>query len=279
MIRPRFTRFSNKVLCSLNIAGTVVIAVLVQCAPTTSQYEKETLLPEIDVIEVKENSDEAIQLAKDAKLDVEMLNTRITDIDNKLFTLSEEMEMISIAKIEELENRAALLTEAVKELQIAVQDIDSVLRSISVSSRKTKKGARPTFAVSDAGGILGSKSENVQYQRARQAFNSRNYSKAIMLYKNILKEFPKGTYTPHCHYWIGESYYATGDFANAIASFNTVFDYPRNPKLDDAQLKIGLSYLKIGKYTRAKEALEKLIRNYPSSEYVGRAKKYIAEMK
>ena len=47
------------------------------CAKNVPPPEGSALLPEIDVIQVKENSDEALKLAQEAKLDVEALNSKV----------------------------------------------------------------------------------------------------------------------------------------------------------------------------------------------------------
>jgi TolA-binding protein len=57
-----------------------------------------------------------------------------------------------------------------------------------------------------------------------------------------------------------------------------VFEYRNTSKADDAQLKIGLSYLKMGQRGRAKAEFDKLIDRYPGSEYVPRARKYLSEI-
>ena len=46
------------------------------------QTQNEALLPEIDVVQVKENSEEALKLAQEAKLDVQMMNSKLIDMDN-----------------------------------------------------------------------------------------------------------------------------------------------------------------------------------------------------
>ena len=237
------------------------------CASTRPQTGNEALLPEIDVIQVKEHSDEALKLAQEAKLDVEMVNNKLTETDNRLILLSEEVSSVSIAKIEEIENRLALLIEAYKDLQAQVTAIEAMPRHAP-----RKKRAKPaTFS-------LGS-TEYEMYQGALRTFNSRSYDKAIELFNDVLKQYPDGEYAGNARYWIGECYYALGDYASGVASFTHVFDVKGSPKADDAQFKVGLSYLKMGQPAMAKEELKKLVDRYPASEYVERAKKYLAEIR
>jgi tol-pal system protein YbgF len=256
-----------------NLPVIAVIVSLIGCAASRQQLSNESLLPEIDVIQVKEQSDEALKLAQEAKLDVEVVTNKLTETNNRLILLSEEVSSVSIAKIEEIENRLSLLIEAYKDLQARVAVIESQpLRS------PVKKKAAATFSPSSAAPLLGSGEYDI-YQSALRTFNSRVYDKAITMFTDLIKQYPNGDYADNARFWIGECYYASGDYASGVASFTHVFDFKNSAKADDAQFKIGLSYLKMGQPAMAKEELKKLIDRYPSSEYVGRAQKYLTEIR
>ncbi len=250
----------------------VIAVVLGGCSSSLNQLENETLLPEIDVVQVKEYSEEALKLAQEAKIDVQMINTKLADIDQRLVVLSEEVSSVSLAKIEELENRLSLLIEAFKDLHEQMAAIE-VLPQIRVG--KKKKTA--VFSPSEAGALVTS-SEYDHYQSALRTYDKHTYDKAREMFVDLLKKYPKGEYRDKAQYWIGECYYAKGDYANAIASFNKVFEYKRSSKADDAQLKLGLSYLRMGKNGMAADEFKRLINRYPGSEYVPRAEKYLSEI-
>ncbi|MBN1578884.1 MAG: tol-pal system protein YbgF [Chitinispirillaceae bacterium] len=250
------------------LCASVPVIMCIGCAASHQQIGNEALLPEIDVIQVKEHSDEALKLAQEAKLDVEMVTNKLTEIDNRLILLSEEVSSVSIAKIEELENRLALLIEAYKDLQAQVTALEAMPRT---SSKKN----RPPATFSPA---LGSPEYDL-YQTGIRTFENRVYDKAIEIFTDVIKQYPQGKYVDNARYWIGECYYALGDYASGIASFTHVFDSKNSSKADDAQFKIGLSYLRMGQQAMAKAELKKLIDRYPASEYIERAKKYLGEIK
>lgn len=245
---------------------------LVDCGSSLKKMEGETLLPEIDVVQVKEYSEEALKLAQEAKIDVQMINTKISDIDNKLMVLTEEVSSVSLAKIEELENRLSLLIEAFKDLHEQMASIE-VLPQVRVGKKKSA-----TFSPSDAATLVTS-SEYDHYQNALRTFDKRAYDKANEMFADLLKKYPEGEYRDKAQYWIGECFYAKGDYANAIAAFNKVLKYTKSSKADDAQLKLGLSYLRMGKNDMAADEFKRLINRYPGSEYVPRAEKYLADIK
>ena len=122
------------------LSTVVPVILVIGCAASRQQLGNEALLPEIDVIQVKEHSDEALKLAQEAKLDVEVVTNKLTETDNRLILLSEEVSSVSIAKIEELENRLALLIEAYKDLQAQVTALEAMPRS-----RAKKSTGKATF--------------------------------------------------------------------------------------------------------------------------------------
>jgi len=256
------------------LAAGAAVALSTGCASTMNQSSAQALLPEIDVVQVKENSDEALKLAQEAKLDIEVINTKLTELDNRLVLLSEEVSAVSIAKIEELENRLSLLIEAYKDLQARMN-----AHEVSVHGKPKAAGPAPSFAPSAGAPLLNTSSEYDDYHGALRVFNSRNYAQALKLFNETAQKYPQGSYADNCQYWIGETHYALGEYAAAVAAFGRVLKFENSSKADDAQLKIGLSYLKMGQAGTAKAELKKLIDRYPASEYVPRAQKYLADMK
>lgn len=250
----------------------VITGLTIGCGPSLRKLEGETLLPEIDVVQVKEYSEEALKLAQEAKIDVQMINTKISDIDNKLMVLTEEVSSVSLAKIEELENRLSLLIEAFK-------DLHEQMAALKVSPRiRVGKRKSATFSPSDAATMVTS-SEYDHYQNALRTFDKRAYGTAKDMFSDLLKKFPKGDYSDKAQYWVGECFYAKADYANAIAAFNKVLKYKKTSKADDSQLKLGLCYLRMGKNGMAADEFKRLINRYPASEYVPRAEKYLADIK
>ena len=61
-------------------------------------------------------------------------------------------------------------------------------------------------------------------------------------------------------------------------AFEKVLAFTKTNKNDDAQLKLGLCYIKLGDKERAKIAFQKLVDNYPTSEFVSLAKRFISQM-
>ena len=257
--------------------GTAVaaLALCTGCAGTAPKTQNDAILPEIDVVQVKENSEEALTTAQEAKRNIEVITNKLAEIDNRPGSPSGDSSGASHAKIEEIEKRLALLAEALKDLQAQVV----VLQNAPVPRASAKGSQAGPAAVSPSPAAPAGGSENDAYQNALRVFNSRNYEQAQKLFSDIIKQYPAGAYTDNCWYWSGECSYAMLDWPRAISLFQKVLEFTNSSKADDAQLKLGMCYMKTGQGALAKAEFRRLIERYPGSEYVPRAQKYISEMK
>ena len=250
------------------------LALFSGCASNKAATD-EALLPEIDVVQVKEYSEEALKLAQEAKLDVQMLGNKLAETDNRLVGVSEQMEQVSPAKIEELDNRIALLTEAFKELYQKVAAIE-ILPQIKIAKVTTSKPA--VFSPGDPTSLITSSDYDL-YQTALKTFDAKSFPKARELFLSVIEKFPDGDYADKSQYWVGECFFAEAAYAQAVAALNKVMEYRESAKADDAMMKLGLCYLRLGKNDLAVEQFNRLMQRYPGSEYVPRAQKYVSEIK
>jgi tol-pal system protein YbgF len=117
-----------------------------------------------------------------------------------------------------------------------------------------------------------------RYQEALQTYRSRRYADAIQKFEALIATNTKHTLADNCQYWIGEAYYDQGNYTQAIVAFEKVFTYSGSNKDDSAQLKVGLCYVKLNDKPRAKDEFQKLVNNYPNSEYIGIAKRFIGQI-
>jgi outer membrane protein assembly factor BamD (BamD/ComL family) len=69
-----------------------------------------------------------------------------------------------------------------------------------------------------------------------------------------------------------------GNFAKAVTAFRKVLAFQESEKADDAQLKLGYCYLRLGERRRAVEEFKKVVSLFPDSEYTERAKEELAKL-
>jgi tol-pal system protein YbgF len=116
------------------------------------------------------------------------------------------------------------------------------------------------------------------YEEALSQFYSKRYSDAIAQFNTLLAQFPDHSLASNCVYWIGESYFGSGNYSEAVNAFNRVFSYPRSLKKDDALLMLGRSHLQLNQREEARQAFDRLIKEFPTSEFVAKAEQWLNRM-
>jgi tol-pal system protein YbgF len=110
------------------------------------------------------------------------------------------------------------------------------------------------------------------YDDALQSFRSKRYDEAVVKFQSLLDGGVAANLADNCHYWLGESNYGKRNYAEAIGHFERVFEYKKSEKYADAQFMIAQSYERLKEKAKAKEAYEKVVKEFPTSRLVGKAK-------
>ncbi|MBN2356017.1 tetratricopeptide repeat protein [candidate division KSB1 bacterium] len=117
-----------------------------------------------------------------------------------------------------------------------------------------------------------------RYNYARSLYEAKKYNQALQEFSALLASDINNELSDNAQYWIGECYYGLRAYNQAIIEFEKVFTFNRSDKYDDAQLKLGYCYLRIGNVEKARSELNKLITNYPDSEFVSKAQHYLQQL-
>jgi tol-pal system protein YbgF len=285
------------------LLGTLLLA---GCASAPKLRTADPSLPEIDVLQLKENSDEALKLAQENKLELQTVDAKLRELEDRISSLGDELANLPTAKLEELGQQVALMTSQLHSLEERVAKgppgpapkpplqtfsptaLDSAgsgpghesdtakagaARPKETPAAQARPAAKPPARKAPAGDA-----ESAIYRKAFDLYYGRDYAGAIGRFEALLKQFPSSTYADNCFYWIGECRFAQGNFNKAISSFRKVFTFPGTEKADDAQLKLGYCYLRLGDRRQAAVEFEKVVSLYPDSEYTERAKEELAKL-
>jgi len=77
--------------------------------------------------------------------------------------------------------------------------------------------------------------------------------------------------------YVGRFYYRTDKYQAAIGRLKESLEkYPKATVNDEALFLLGNAYLQTGEPAKAKESLERLVKDYPQSQFAGKAKKLLA---
>ena len=98
------------------------------------------------------------------------------------------------------------------------------------------------------------------------------------MFQALIQRDMNNALSDNCQYWIGEGYFGLKDYQKAVIEFEKVFSYSNTNKDDDAQLKLGITYIRMGQKEDARRELTRLLSNYPNSEFTALARKLLEEL-
>lgn len=107
------------------------------------------------------------------------------------------------------------------------------------------------------------------YDAAFQALREQRYDRAEGGFKTFMQKFPSDALAGNAQYWLGETFYVRGNFAEAAKVFAQGYQkYPKSTKAPDNLLKLGLSLSQTGKKQDACVTLMQLGKQFPSAAAV-----------
>ncbi len=124
----------------------------------------------------------------------------------------------------------------------------------------TPSDARPPQTGSPQG------SSKEQYAAAFALMQKANYAAAGAAFADFLSRYPDDALADNARYWLGESYYARGDYAQAAETFFDAYDRNKaGPKAPDTLLKLGMALGNLNKKKEACATFRELSRAFPNA--------------
>ena len=109
--------------------------------------------------------------------------------------------------------------------------------------------------------------ERVAYEAAFDRLKAGRYDESSRAFQQFLGQYPDGALAPNAIYWLGESYYATQNYAFAAQQFRALLErFPAHDKAAGAMLKLGLSQYGLGQQDAAQATLAQVVRSYPGTD-------------
>ena len=177
------------------------------------------------------------------------------------------------------------LRNEINELELKLSDKDSEISNlkseIATKDEKISQLEKTEYTGSESSersSFTATGNFKQDYQSALSEYYNRNYKGAIQMFKDLLARDATNSLSDNCRYWIGECYYGLSDYNQAIIEFTKVFSFTNPNKADASQLKLGLCYWRLGDRDRARQEFERLISDYPESEFIAKAQEFIAKL-
>ncbi len=193
----------------------------------------------------------------------------------------------SDAKIAQLQTSMTELLERIDVLNDRMTKLESALaagqsgapaaQSAPVQSPMVRAAEAHKPAVSSA---LASAHVAETYRTALMLFGEGKIAEARKMFQAVFDAEPTGDLADNALFWIGETYYQTRDYANAVRYYRRVTtEFSDQNKAPDALFKIALSQEKTGDLALARQTLEEVMQKYPYSSPAASAKYELKRIK
>ena len=132
-----------------------------------------------------------------------------------------------------------------------------------VQQQQTEGNAIETVSLDPA---ATGESPEALYERSNESLLRRQFAEAEAGFSNFLQKYPDHGLAGAAQYWLGETFYAQGDFKRAAASFLQGYKkYPKSRRAPDSLLKLGISLNRLGQGEQACAAYAAVSAEYPKA--------------
>lgn len=195
---------------------------------------------------------------------IEDLRTENTSLKQKIVKLEQDNRTLN-----------TMMAESESKIQAERWRADSLQLALTTMPVTI---AAPVTAAEEGEPVAETPMNITSYEEALQAFNANRYDEAISALEGMLSQGVSKELEDNCNYWIGESRYAKKQYQHAISAFEAVMTFASSEKKGDAQFMMAQSYERLGNKAKAKEGYEKVVKDYPMSKVVKKAKERWARL-
>ncbi len=178
------------------------------------------------------------------------------------------------------------MTELLERIDVLNDRINKLESAVAASAAPAQARSSAPPAVGPAAppatgnGPLASARIAETYRSALVLFGQGKIAEARSTFQRVFDEEPSGDLADNALFWIGETYYQTGDYTDAVRYYRRVTtEFADQNKAPDALFKIALSQEKSGDLVLARQTLEEVIRKYPYSSPAASAKTELKRIK
>jgi tol-pal system protein YbgF len=169
-----------------------------------------------------------------------------------------------LERIDVLNERIARLEE--DRVPAAAPAAAAVPQPASAEATPVAAPAQPQSA------LVGAKLAD-DYRQAIILFGRGRHAEARRGFQAVFDSDPAGDLADNALFWIGETYFAAGDYTNATRFYNRVVnEFSEENKAPDALFKIALAQERTGDLSLARKTLQQVIDRYPYSSPASSAK-------
>ncbi len=216
-----------------------------------------------------DSADAAVVQAQDLEENVRQLTGEVERMGFEREEQTEKQKRIqddNNQRFIDLENR---LREIERRLQQADAEKDRAEKALKAAEKKRKdQEAAALKAENDKKDKIkatyGKKNAKTLYNEAFASIKKQDYKTAEKQFEAFLELYPKNDLAGNAQYWLGESYFARGQFDKAAVAFAEGFQkYRDSQKAPDNLFKLGLTMARMNKKEEACIAFKNFSAEYP----------------
>lgn len=168
-----------------------------------------------------------------------------------------------------------------RQLQQLQANVNDIMDRLEKMRRQPQKGDLTSSGGATTGQTAGASPQcQTEYDDAFILVRKGQYQTAIDGFRKFLTDCPSHDNAANAHYWIGECFYSTEKYADAITEFQMILDsYKQFDKLSTTLYKIGRSNQEMDKKDEAKKAYQQLIKEFAGTLEAEQAKERLKDLK
>lgn len=216
-----------------------------------------------------DKADAAVVQAQDLEENVRQLTG---DVERMTFEREEEAEkqkriqednnqrFIDLEnRIKEIERQLRQANEEKERAEKALKAAEKLRKDKEAAAQKAEKDKKDKIKAT-----YGKKEAKTLYNEAFASIKKQNYKNAEKQFEAFLELHPKNSLAGNAQYWLGESYFARGQFDKAAVAFAEGFQkYRDSQKAPDNLFKLGLTMARLNKKQEACIAFKNFLTEYP----------------
>lgn len=203
-------------------------------------------------------------------------DARLTEMQTSMTELLERLDVLS-SRIARLESASASEPRAAEPRNV----------STPAAARPQPPGATPAPSAEPAKATASAPPRALHaaamadnYRNALMLYGKGRFAEARAAFQQVFDAEPAGDLADNALYWIGETYFAAGDYQTAMKYYQRVTaEYGETNKAPDAMFKNGVAFEKTGDLGMARKTFEETIRRYPFSTSAASAKLELKRIK
>ena len=244
------------------------LGIVIEPSTGEEEYNRVVEAPSEEInFQVKKAKSGSIYMAASSEMlaSLERINNRIAKLESsfqeKLFDLQQENILLKnmIADIDKepnVENEPIGNIEVEPAVSLIEPIKDHLDSPVILKSNKKKQSKK-----------LIQEFNSKDYMAGVFAYQQDNFQLAIQYFDNLYLINADKNVSDNVIYWMADSYQHLGDIDNAMIYLDMVINKNNSEHIDDALIKKGLLHRKRGEIDQSLIVFNKLVKNYPKSEY------------